>query len=654
MPGAYYTRCCFSYLLFICLIQKKSMPDIVRAGCGLQFHANDAIKVVHTTNDTDINAWYLDGTDNDFTIGQDGVYTIYFDPNRPDEQSQWNNGWYAGYFYVVRTGDLTYVAQIGNTKYESLKDALDVAGANDTIELLADCTVDETYLVTKNITIDGNGFTIKATAAVEVFKFDTLTAKLTVSNCKFDGDNVGLRAATTQGAKGSNNPNAVINFTNVTVKNFVADNYAGAVYVFGTSKGNFTNCTITGNAVPAAQADFAYAGADIWAGAAATVTIDGGTYGEVFINANSSNGSKVIVDGDATVAELVLEHDRGDANAELKDANITTLQLNEGYAGRATVTDDTVFTVPEGYMVVDNAIVPAEFFVGKSLTLEGDIAVNFFIKRSTLEALEGSENAYVKFTLDGKTINAQIKVYDRNPTLKYASIDVVAAQMAHIIDAKLYIGNDVIDETTYSVQEYGEETIRRCNSDKYDHEELYTPALKKLVTEMLNYGSYAQTVFRSTLNEKPDHLANANINYDATEMNAVDANTIKEAIKAANNQQVGDDLSEIAAEFGANYATSSVVFLSKNTLRHYFTKADDSFNANNFNGVKSGRYYVEKVDIPAAQLDTLQTFTVGDVTFNYSVLDYAMAVLNGNANQNAKNLVKALYLYNQAANAYFE
>ena len=221
--------------------------------------------------------------------------------------------------------------------------------------------MDETYLVTKDITIDGNNKTVKATEAVEIFKFDTLTATLTVTDCTFDGDNVGLRAATTQGAKGSNNPNAVIDFTNVTVKNFVADNYAGAVYVFGNSKGNFTNCTITGNKVPAAQADLAYAGADIWAGAAATVTIGGGTYGEVFINANARSASKVIVDGDATVAELALEHDRGDARAELKDANITKLQLNDGYVGNATVTEDTVFTVPEGYKVVEGAIVPVKY-----------------------------------------------------------------------------------------------------------------------------------------------------------------------------------------------------------------------------------------------------------------------------------------------------
>lgn len=281
---------------------------------------------------------------------------------------------------------IPYVAKIGDDQYETLKAALDAAGANDTIELLADCTVDETYLVTKDITIDGNNKTVKATDAVEIFKFDTLTATLTVTDCTFDGDNVGLRAATTQGAKGSNNPNAVIDFTNVTVKNFVADNYAGAVYVFGNSKGNFTNCTITGNKVPAAQADLAYAGADIWAGAAATVTIDGGTYGEVFINANARSASKVIVDGDATVAELALEHDRGDASAELKDANITKLQLNDGYVGNATVTENTVFTVPEGYKVVEGAIVPVKY-----------VAQIGTAKYETLEAAFAAAN-------DGETI----------------------------------------------------------------------------------------------------------------------------------------------------------------------------------------------------------------------------------------------------------
>ena len=81
-------------------------------------------------------------------------------------------------------------------------------------------------------------------------------------------------------------------------------------------------------------------------------------------------------------------------------------------------------------------------------------------------------------------------------------------------------------------------------------------------------------------------------------------------------------------------------------------------NANLYDGVLGDTeyyYYVQKADIAAAELDDLQTFTVGDVSFKYSALDYVKAVLNSDAMTDAqKDLAKATYWYNQAANAYFD
>jgi len=79
-----------------------------------------------------------------------------------------------------------------------------------------------------------------------------------------------------------------------------------------------------------------------------------------------------------------------------------------------------------------------------------------------------------------------------------------------------------------------------------------------------------------------------------------------------------------------------------------------NLNLPDYDGNKGDYYYVQAPNISAADLDKLQAFTVGSVTFYYSALDYAKAVVESSSNKDAqKTLAKALYLYNQAANTYF-
>ena len=73
---------------------------------------------------------------------------------------------------------------------------------------------------------------------------------------------------------------------------------------------------------------------------------------------------------------------------------------------------------------------------------------------------------------------------------------------------------------------------------------------------------------------------------------------------------------------------------------------------------RGDRYYTEVANIFADMLDEAHVFTVSDgvntYTITFSALSYGYRILNdGTAGDDIKNLVKALYLYNQAANAYF-
>ena len=302
----------------------------------------------------------------------------------------------------------------------------------------------------------------------------------------------------------------------------------------------------------------------------------------------------------------------------------------------------------------ENAVYTADIkklFVGHSVTLGGDIGVNFFID-SNVAGVKDAETAVVKFAWDGgkyiKEVNLKDLTPDNNGIYK-VTINVVAAQMAHTIEAVAFInGNMFYTVDMFSVQEYAEEVY--ANPEKYDTKGKPNQ-LKALAAALLNYGSEAQTVFADALQVHPDR---ADKNVGAADYSGVDADAVAAAINGSSS-----DLDEIASQFNAEFYTSSLIYLQNNTLRLYFTSESKTIGALNgmgFTGALSEYYYyADHANIPAAELDDQQSFTVNGVEFTYSPLDYVVAVLNsGSMTDTQKNLAKSLFLYNQAANAYFD
>ena len=291
-----------------------------------------------------------------------------------------------------------------------------------------------------------------------------------------------------------------------------------------------------------------------------------------------------------------------------------------------------------------------KLFVGHSLTLRGDIGVNFFIDPAAVGAdIASAESATVSFSVDKYNSEVDLKTAETRDGLYIATCYVPAAYMAHDIHAEVTINGVKQNETDdYSVQDYAETII--ADPAAYTPAGKSPEALSALVKEMLNYGAKAQGVFSGQMNAPADY-------HEIPEYTMGDVTTelIDQAIAAANNGATATDMSTVHPEAGANYYTTSLIFLSKSTLRHYFAIPGGSANPSAYDGSQSDYYYnVDVVDIPAKELDTLQEFKVNDTTFYYSALDYAKAVLNSNMGDNAKALVSALYLYNQAANAYFD
>lgn len=325
------------------------------------------------------------------------------------------------------------------------------------------------------------------------------------------------------------------------------------------------------------------------------------------------------------------------------------------YDGTPTEAGDYTASVTVGTATasVSYTVAAPELFPQHSITLDGNIGVNFYINSKTADFAHAG-SAVVKFTWDGggedRTKEVDLTKLTPNADGYYkATCDVVAAQMAHKIHAEVYLNGEKLEQTDdYSVQDYAETVFK--NPAAYD-DKGKPKKLKALAKALLNYGAMAQTVFASSLKEHPE-LANTVVGDNGYE--GVTADQIEAAIKGESA-----DLNAVATQLGAKYYTSSLIYLSKNTLRVYFTPTTYPGtipNADKYAGSQSDYYYyVDHANIPAAELDEQKELTVGDYTFTYTALDYAKAVVESTKMEpEQQNLAKALYLYNQAANAYFD
>lgn len=343
------------------------------------------------------------------------------------------------------------------------------------------------------------------------------------------------------------------------------------------------------------------------------------------------------------------------------------------------VSDEDTLTIPGG--TVEVSVIPAadtgssdpvlyvvksveeewDWFAGHSLTLGGDIGVNFFIDLPVSYSavyLDFLKLFTVTFEYDDSVVTVpfsidMIETVDGNRYFK-VPCRVPAAEMTSNIHAYItYAGYDTSDWVydDYSVRQYGDvildansdfsvKYVNENDSDKYDD-------LCDLVKKMLDYGTKAQVVFNRT----DLRLANDGIDYNMTEITADTITSKKSSMK--------DGL----ADLGLEYQGTTVVFLSDTTLRHYYSITNQAAfdavkNTANFtykdDKLYAGVIYFEKTGIPAAELDEVQSFEIGDKTYNYSVLDYSRGVLKSSAMTPAeKQLAMATYWFNDAANKFF-
>ena len=301
--------------------------------------------------------------------------------------------------------------------------------------------------------------------------------------------------------------------------------------------------------------------------------------------------------------------------------------------------------------------VPQKLIAGHTLSLDGNIAINFYLDPAaagmTANQVTANNLSYSFAWEDG---NALKPVADQSGNAFTVSEDgnyiivtchVCAAEMTCGVNASFTLG-DKTESEVYSVRKYGDSVLKPTAEWLAKYKTKYPDNTAKsynnlvaLVKKMLDYGAKAQTVFGI----KTGDLANTGVDYTMpTATPDFDA-----AIEAANGN-TADDLAS-SDFFGENFKAPSLVFLDYSTLKLYFENKDGSLSTSGLTPWNN-YFYIKHENIAAAQLDTLWEFTVSGKTFRYSALDYAK-VLATSANTDNANLAKALYWYNQAANAYF-
>ena len=283
---------------------------------------------------------------------------------------------------------------------------------------------------------------------------------------------------------------------------------------------------------------------------------------------------------------------------------------------------------------------------GSSASLEGTVKFNFFLDFDEAVTEEQKEKAKVRFVLPNGTVQEFIFSQAEEVTengYKF-SCRVAAKEMADSVKIVVYYDSVKSREYDYSVKQYAEGVLA-MTSDTDIH---------ALVKTMLNYGAYAQQYF----SYHTDNPANA-------------------GLEASDQGLPGDVVVENFTDYKLQPLQStkvialdniSLLLKSETTLRLYFTCAS-GVSASSLEVTSStctpvigqaedGSYYIAIENMAAGSLGDMHTIVVKNTvtgetdTCTVSAFTYGYYALNGSSRETLHNLVKSLYLYNQAAETY--
>ena len=484
-----------------------------------------------------------------------------------------------------------YVAQVGETKYESIQEAVDAAQTGETVTVIANheiaCDVNPLITVAgKAITIDLNGKTITANVKesgneIRVVFQTEADAKLTIV------DSVGNGTANANGEGVLYYMFRNAGTTTVAGGTYNLSAYNGGAMFFSTNSnmtvtgGNFNQTTTGWMFNTAGNGDY-------------VITVSGGTYNRYFIGGadvtpeENTKGEVALADGKALIAigdnlwkvvdeipvtvtinpvEMTIGHalpeftytvDVVDApvNVTYKvldaEGNLIETTGEDLQAGTYTITADVVAEAPYAVTVVDGTLTVKKFVLAGANVVAGDsLRMNFYVKKSDLNG-EGYYVVITKKFADGrddvtKTIELDDWTDYSDSMYRFGFSDISAKEMSDLIYVTVYNSNDVAvsEEWTDSLRIYAKRMIERNNAK-----------LTTAMVDMLNYGAAAQKFF----GYDNGNLANADI--DAYQQYATASVTI------ADYREKGD-----------NYIGSTVSAKERMLLTFVFTNITQDMTA---------------------------------------------------------------------------
>ena len=279
--------------------------------------------------------------------------------------------------------------------------------------------------------------------------------------------------------------------------------------------------------------------------------------------------------------------------------------------------------------------------LSRSVSLYGNIGVNFYMSLAP-EVVE-DEDAYMLFT---RQEEEPLRVYVKDSTLVEVRGETVycftyavsAKEMTDTIEAQLFYGENKTEMHTYSVKTYCDNFLHKLPKDS---------SLRKLLGAMLRYGGAAQRQFDYHL----ERLADEGL----------------EEIDYTDLQISGFESNENQGTERVTLAGATLLLKSETTLRYFFKvqPGTEGFRVTHEGKelavtLRNGLYYVDVENISAPDLDEIFVVTIDDGTNTadvaFSPMSYVASVrenAQGVHNEILRDLVSALYLYNQAANEYF-
>ena len=291
---------------------------------------------------------------------------------------------------------------------------------------------------------------------------------------------------------------------------------------------------------------------------------------------------------------------------------------------------------------------------GHSLTLDGSIGVNFYMVLD--KSVAEDENAYMHFTLpNGKTEDVNVSQAEKknaNGMECYVfKCNVAAKEMTATIKAQMFSGDKQGTVYEYTVKEYADYLFANAYEDdgttvkNQEYADAYA-----LVESMVNYGAYSQIYFDYNTNA----LANAGRTDNVSTVTAEKVN--KPYNSSVNNLPDGVTLEGANLELESE-TVLNLLFKNETSKELTFKTSDDVTLTQTMtdDGIK-----VTITNIAAQHLDedVIVNVSVADDNGNYSVkyspMNYCYSVLSNDRTDELKNVMRAFWLYNQQAKAYFQ